>query len=291
MNRLRQMEIFAHIVEQGSISAAAEQLNLSKSVISQHLKSLELELGLTLLKRTTRKQSLTTAGASFYAHCKNLGAIAEQAWQQLEPLKTQAQGRIKLTASHALMDSLVIPAISELMKTYPDLKPELISEDRHLDFMEHNIDLAIRVGASKDSSYRQKRLGEFRDILCASSALQVEKNLTSTPYIANSWQGRHIEHTFIAQDGTEKLLQMKPSCITNSFHSCLSLIKAGTGMGLIPSFYFAKSGEELIDLVPEMKLPENPIYALHPYSTQPINVKVCIDAIEKELMQHQYLNQ
>ena len=58
MNRLRQMEIFAHIVEQGSISAAAEQLELSKSVISQHLKALEQELGLTLLKRTTRRQSL-----------------------------------------------------------------------------------------------------------------------------------------------------------------------------------------------------------------------------------------
>lgn len=287
MNRLRQMEIFAHIVEQGSISAAAEQLELSKSVISQHLKSLEQELGLTLLKRTTRRQTLTEAGASFYTRCKNLSEIANQAWQQLEPHKTQPQGKIKLTASHALMDSLVVPAIAKLMQSYPELSPELISEDQHLDFMEHNIDLAIRVGTSKDSNYRQKRLGVFRDVLCASAPIPADKNLEEMPYIANSWQGKNIVHQFQSKQGKKFNFQVKPKCIANSFHSCLSLIQSGAGIGLIPSFYFAKG--ELIDLLPEMKQAENPIYAVHPYSNQPLNVKVCITAIEQELTQHQYL--
>lgn len=289
MNRLRQMEIFAHIVEQGSISAAAEQLELSKSVISQHLKSLEQELGLTLLKRTTRRQSLTEAGASFYNSCKNLTEIANQAWQQLEPHKTQALGKIKLTASHALMDSLVVPAIAKLMKAYPGLSPELISEDQHLDFMEHNIDLAIRVGTSKDSNHRQKRLGVFRDILSSSVPLPKGKKLEQIPYIANSWQGKNIFHQFQSKEGYKQNLQVKAACIANSFHSCLSLITAGAGIGLIPSFYFAKVKGELIDVLPDMKLAENPIYAVHPYITQPFNVKVCIEAIEKELAQHQYL--
>ncbi len=290
MNRLRKMEIFAHIVEQGSISAAAEKLELSKSVISQHLKALEAEVGLTLLKRTTRKQSLTEAGQSFYNSCKNLNDIANNAWQQLEPLKAEPQGRIKITASHALMDSLVVPAITKLFKQFPKLQPELISEDQHLDFMERDIDLAIRVGSSSDSNYKQKRLGFFQDILCASQSLSITKDLSLMPYIANSWQGRDIVHQFTGNDQSSYTLKATPSCTANSFHSCLSLIRAGAGIGLIPSFYFSQAQGTLINVLPHMHLEDNPIYALHPYNNQPLNVKVCIEAIEAELNSHQYLS-
>ncbi|GAA06590.1 bacterial regulatory helix-turn-helix, lysR family protein [Photobacterium leiognathi subsp. mandapamensis svers.1.1.] len=72
MNKLRQMSIFAHIVEEGSVSAAANKLDLSKSVVSQHLKTLEQELGITLLKRTTRRHTLTQAGEAFYQSCREI---------------------------------------------------------------------------------------------------------------------------------------------------------------------------------------------------------------------------
>lgn len=288
MNKLRQMTIFATIVEQGSISSAAEQLNLSKSVISQHLKALEQELGLTLLKRTTRRQALTDAGAQFYQKCKHLNDIADAAWQQLEPLKSQAQGKIKITASHALMDTLVVPAIVELLKQHPKLRPELISEDKHLDFMKHNIDLAIRVGVSADSNYKQKKLGSFRDILCGIPPLVANAKVDELPYVANSWQGQTIHHEFLAKSGETWHYKNKPSYIANSFHSCLSLIRSGAGIGLIPSIYFDKKGGDLIDLVPNMDLPENPIYALHPFTNNtPVNVKVCSAAIERQLLKQQ----
>ena len=284
MNKLRHMTIFAAIVEQGSISAAAEQLNLSKSVLSQHLKALELELGLTLLKRTTRRQTLTDAGAKFYEKCKYLNDIADSAWQQLEPLKTEAQGKVKITAPHALMETLVVPAIIELLKQHPKLKPELISEDKHLDFMEHNIDLAIRVGSSSDSNYKQKKLGSFRDILCASKALAQNPEINELPYIANTWQGENIYHEFSAKSGEIWQYQNQPSYRANSFHSCLALICSGAGIGLIPSIYFNKANAELVNLKPGMDLPENPIYALHPFTNNvPFNVKVCSAAIEKQL--------
>jgi DNA-binding transcriptional LysR family regulator len=187
------------------------------------------------------------------------------------------------------MDSLVAPAIANLMQAYPELSPELISEDQHLDFMEHNIDLAIRVGTSKDSNHRQKRLGVFHDVLCASAPIPATKKLEDMPYIANSWQGKNIIHQFQSKQGKKFIFEAKPSCVVNSFHSCLSLISSGAGIGLIPSFYYAKAEGELVDVLPEMKQAENPIYAVYPYSNQPINVKVCITAIEQELAQHQYL--
>lgn len=136
MYRLRQMSAFAHIVEAGSISAAAEQLGLSKSVVSQHLKLLEDELGVTLLKRTTRRQSLTEAGNTFYLQCKQINDLANSAWTTAKDLQMIPQGKLRITAPNALMANLITPVIAEMMQAYPQLQPELISSDVQLDLMQ-----------------------------------------------------------------------------------------------------------------------------------------------------------
>ncbi len=96
-----------------------------------------------------------------------------------------SQEAIRITAPHALMDDLVAPVVAELMQKYPRLKPELISDDRHLDFMEHDIDLAVRVGRSKDSNLKQKRLRSFRDVLCGTRDMKL-KDMQDQAYIGNS---------------------------------------------------------------------------------------------------------
>ncbi|WP_331386585.1 LysR family transcriptional regulator [Aliivibrio salmonicida] len=83
MNKLKQMTLFMTIVETGSITKAADKLELSKSVISQHLKQLENDLSVPLLKRTTRKQVLTTSGEHFYLQCCEMHQLAEKAWSDI----------------------------------------------------------------------------------------------------------------------------------------------------------------------------------------------------------------
>ena len=283
MSKLKQMSIFAHIVEQGSVTAAAEKLELSKSVVSQHLKILEQELGASLLKRTTRRQSLTSMGERFYLSCKDINVIAESAWDMAKAELEEPQGRIRITASNALMDLLVVPVIADLMKQYPKLKPELISDDQHLDFMEHDIDLAVRVGSSRDSNLKQKRLGEFKDVLCGVESMR-ERELDSIPYIANSWQGKQISHYFTSHTETDFVYQQQASCTTNSFHSCLALIKSGVGIGVIPDFYLSQLSNEVVDMMPSFQLPTNTVYALNPFaSNTPIAIKLCIQALEEKL--------
>ena len=286
MNQLRHMAVFAHIVESGSITGAAETLDLSKSVVSQHLKALEQSLGITLLKRTTRRQMLTAAGRDFYEHCKSLNQIADQAWQQAQQVLEVPKGNIRITAPNALMDTLVAPAIAELLIEYPLLEPELISSDAQLDLMADNIDLAIRVGPSSDSNIKQRRMGEFRDVLCGKAQLLRSTALEDIPYIANSWQGKQIEHEFRPVEITGKEVQTystQARCISNSFHTCVSLIEAGTGIGLIPDFRLAKPQHStLVKVFPNRQLPLNPVYALHTFNKQmPLNVQVCLDAIGK----------
>lgn len=287
MNQLRHMSVFAHIVETGSITAAAESLELSKSVISQHLKALEQGLGVTLLKRTTRRQVLTTAGQDFYEHCKALNQIAEQAWQQAQDVLAVPKGPIRITAPNALMETLVAPAIAPLMKEYPLLQPELISSDSHLDLMTENIDLAIRVGQSLDSNIKQRRIGEFKDVLCANSSVLSQGNIEQAAYIANSWQGRKISHEFKAEGGKQQNslhFASEARCITNSFNSCYHLITAGAGIGLVPDFILNSTSSDLQAVFPGYELPVNSVYALHTFSTRvSMNVSLCLSAIEQQL--------
>ncbi|OMH39275.1 LysR family transcriptional regulator [Motiliproteus sp. MSK22-1] len=308
MNHLRQMSVFAYVVETGSISAAAEVLNLSKSVISQHLKALETDLGVVLLKRTTRKQTLTTAGSEFYQKCRLLNSVAEQAWNEAQSNQQIPRGVIRITAPHALMNDLIVPAVAELVVKYSEIRPEMIANDEQLDLMDNNIDLAIRVGQSASSNLMQRRIGEFRDILCISSELEPaltqgpqsatraavsDKSTTATPltnqasgirYIANHWQGDSIIHQLEnRRNGKKHSLSFTPWCRANSFHTCLAMLEAGAGAGIVPEFIFAKN-PALKQLLPDFQLPTVAVYALHPYKGNlPLIVRLCLEKIETRL--------
>lgn len=287
MNQLRYMSVFAHIVEMGSITAAAESLQLSKSVVSQHLKALEQGLGITLLQRTTRRQILTAAGKDFYEHCKTLNNVADMAWQQAQEILEVPKGAIRITAPNALMETLVAPAIATLMAEYPLLIPELISSDNQLDLITEGIDLAIRVGQSIDSDIKQRRIGEFKDVLCSSKALLTQEDINQAQYIANSWQGKTIQHEFKPEAAQQEsvLFSTQANCVTNSFNTCLTLINSGAGIGLVPDFILNSTASNLQPVFAGYHLPVNPVYALHTFHTQvPMNVSLCLAAIEQELI-------
>ncbi|MBB6520722.1 LysR family transcriptional regulator [Pseudoteredinibacter isoporae] len=285
MNQLRHMSVFAHIVERGSITAAAAHLDLSKSVVSQHLSRLEQELGVSLLKRTTRQQVLTPAGKMFYESCQAINQQAEQAWQQARQALEAPQGRVRITAPDALMSTLVAPAIATTITLYPLLDIELISSDKRLAINADDIDLAIRVGESVASNLMQRRIGEFRDVLCQGKSVAGEKINEETVYVANTWQGATIQHQFV-NPKSRKRMNYAPSklCRVDSFHTAIALIQNGAGIGLIPDFLAQSSSGTICEAFPGFQLPANPVYALHPYGQLlPLGVSVCLEAIEQTL--------
>lgn len=285
MNRLRQMSVFAHIVETGSISAAAQQLGLSKSVVSQHLKTLEAELGVVLLKRTTRRQLLTPPGHDFYQTCQQINTMATQAWHEARNSQLEPRGPVRITAPYALMEPLIAPVVGQLMQRYPQIKPELITDDGQLDLMAAGIDLAIRVGASPSSNLKQRRVGSFRDVLCGTASAVKPPDPASRRYIANHWQGEKIEHRFTAVAGEDiQCMEAIPDCRADSLPTCLALLEAGAGIGIVPGFLFKARAGRLVEVMPGYELPANPVYALHPYpDSLPLAVTVCLKAIELAL--------
>jgi len=287
MNQLRNMSLFARVVEAGSISAAAEQLDLSKSVVSQHLKLLEQELGTVLLKRTTRRQHLTQAGEDFYQRCRELNQIADLAWSEAQQQNESLSGRIRITAPDALMGSLVAPVVAELITDHPNLQPELITSDQQLDLMSEQIDLAIRVGESPASQLKQKRIGSFRDVLCIAPKWR-DQPLEQVPYVANTWQGRKIHHQLKNAQGEILELNYQTASRANTLSTCQILLKAGAGIGLLPDFIFQNNlkNKELQQAAKGYQLPEVNVYALHSFQGRaPKAIEILVERIAEKLNQ------
>lgn len=292
LNQSRHIQIFCQIVDAGGISKAAEALEVSKSVISHHLKALEQELGVSLLNRTTRRQTLTPVGKEFYQQCKQINQLTKQAWQQAQAAQEVAKGIVTITAPHALMDSVVAPAIGELLIEHPLIKPVLIADDQRQDLIKNNIDIAVRVGELPDSDYRQVKLGEFRDVLCASQTY-IDKHFADSSaiewsainYIANDWQGSHVNHqlTHVQSKNKQLNLSFTPQRRANSLPTVVALAKAGAGIALLPHFIVAQESA-LMKVVADYQLPPNEVFALHAYSSgKPKAVELAIGAINSKM--------
>ncbi|WDE14652.1 LysR family transcriptional regulator [Thalassomonas haliotis] len=298
---MRHMLVFSRIVELGSISAAANDLGISKSVISQQLKTLEQELGVLLLKRTTRQQVLTPVGRDFYQQCQQINTLAHQAWDNARYTQQAPSGALSISAPHALIEAVISPAIGTLVSRFNRIIPSIYASDQRVDLIDDNIDIAIRVGELPSSDYRQQLLGSFREVLCASPHYIHQQNLTpvrlknnpekllACDYAANRWQGKSVSHT-LTENSSGKTIELafKPNRFNDSLNAVIAMVKSGAGIALVPDFIFspAKGKGELLDLFPGFQLPAVPVYAVHAFGGQtPLNVKLAIDTIKKQMKQ------
>ncbi|MBE9030146.1 LysR family transcriptional regulator [filamentous cyanobacterium LEGE 11480] len=293
------MVIFARVVECGSISATAIALDLSKSVVSQHLKSLEQELGVILLNRTTRRQVLTPAGRDFYEQCLRLNSITQQAWDAARETQQLPMGLVSISVPHALIGPIVAPAIGALTAQYERITPTILANDQRINLIEENIDLAIRVGETGVSGDRQVRLGQFRDVLCASPQYIAQHQLTSAvlidsperclqcDYIANDWQGTQITHHAWHKTTRQLItLEFVGNRFVDSLPTVLAMAKAGAGLALIPDFVFNMCQQQrtLANVLPEYEFVRLPVHARHAFGKQPPTVvRLCIEAIKQQI--------
>ena len=113
------MVVFSHVVEQGSFSAAAKHIGLSRAVVSYHIKKLEQQLGITLLNRSTRSIMLTQAGSDYYQRCRIIAQQASAANQQIENVKNEPEGLLKITCPVSVGLHTIVPALDKFRKHVP----------------------------------------------------------------------------------------------------------------------------------------------------------------------------
>jgi DNA-binding transcriptional LysR family regulator len=167
MDRVSSMLSFVKVVEKGGFSSAARELNLSTSMVTTHVKSLEDRLGVRLLNRTTRNVSLTEAGHAYYDRCVQILSEIDDADEAVQTLQAKPRGMLRLNVSPAI-PALIAPSVAEFTTLYDGVSVHLDMTSRMIDLVEEEFDLAIRVLPATDSSFIRRHLATFRFIAAAS---------------------------------------------------------------------------------------------------------------------------
>jgi DNA-binding transcriptional LysR family regulator len=196
MDRLTSLTTFVRVVDSGGFSAAGRRLNMSKTMVSKHVKALEERLGARLLNRTTRKVSPTEVGKAYYDRCVQILADLEQADDIAGALQSTPRGTLRIyTGTHLV--PFIAPAVAEFLVSYPDVKIELIMGEREIDMIDEGFDLAIRLTPPPDSSLTIRSLATWRHVLCCSPAyLEKHGPLQQLSELADHNCVRHVSYPY-----------------------------------------------------------------------------------------------
>lgn len=238
---LDELQAFIAVVDTHSITAAAEALGQTASAVSRALARLEDKLQTTLLRRTTRRLALTEEGLAFLQRARAIVAAVEQAEEQMAARRLRPAGRLRVDAAAPFMLHAIVPHVASYRARYPDVELELTSNDGVIDLLERRTDLAIRIGALRDSSLHARALG--------SSRLRV---LASPAYLARHGTPRRVEdvqrHTLLGFTQPESLnawplrggdgdaLQVRPALACSSGETLRHLALAGDGIVCLSDF-------------------------------------------------------
>lgn len=168
MDRLGAMAILLKVVEAGSLSAAAKQLDVPLATVSRRIAELEAHLETRMLNRSSRRLSLTEAGRLYVEACKRILDEVEEAERAAMGIYKDPKGKLTMTAPIVFGRVHMIPIISEFLRQYPDIDIKLVLADRLLDLLESDVDVALRIGELDDSSLIASRVGAVRRVTCAS---------------------------------------------------------------------------------------------------------------------------
>jgi len=269
------MRTFIRIVESGSLSAAARQLDTTQATVSRRLQSLETLLGVRLLLRTTHAMKLTDDGERCYHHARRV----IDSWLALEDEVGQAEdepvGILRVRAPHAFGQEQLLPPLMQFLTRYPQLSVEWKLNDKSVDFLSDDIDCAIRVGAEVDPATVSVLLAEVPrsvvaspDLLAQYSAPQHPDDLTALPWIAlSTFYHQHIE-LFKRGVLEPTRVAISPRLSTDSLYVARNTALMGLGVAAVSSWTVEADIREgrLVHLLPEWQPAPLPVHLVYPWS-------------------------
>ena len=181
MDRLREMEMFVRVVEAGSFSAAARDLIMGQPAVSKTIASLEDRLGVRLLTRSTRKLSPTEAGTAFYERAIRAIGEANEAEAAAQGAGAGLEGRLRISAPVTFSRLHLVPKLGSFLDAHPKVQLDLVMDDRAVDLVAENIDVALRLGVLTDSALKARKLGQADRLVVATPAYLARRGVPRTP--------------------------------------------------------------------------------------------------------------
>jgi DNA-binding transcriptional LysR family regulator len=290
MDRLKAMQTFVQIAEQGSLTKAADALDTSLPAVVRSLAALEAHLGVRLFHRTTRRISLTEEGRIYLLSAREVLAAADAADQALTAGAAEPVGQLTVTAPVLFGHMYVSPAIVRFLQRHDKMRCSVLLHDRNVNLLEEGIDVGIRIGALDDSSLVAQQLGRIRRVVVASAAflqqhgkprhpreLQdancVRIHPGGTPQWAFSDQGRPLA---ITPRGNLEFNHIAPA---------VEACAAGMGFGMFFSYQVLPlmAQGRLETVLEEFELPPRPVSVIYPHARlQPARTRAFIDWMKAE---------
>ncbi|MCQ8239347.1 LysR family transcriptional regulator [Rhizosaccharibacter radicis] len=175
------MELFVRVAEAGSFAAAGRALRLSPQAVGRQLAALERRLGVALLNRTTRRQSLTEAGHIFLGGCRRMLAEAEAVEARMAMQAVTPSGTLRISVPTAFGSVRLMPALPDFVEAHPAVRLEIALSDRRVGLVEEGFDLAIRIGEQADSALISRGLTPYRVVPCAAPAYLARRGSPRIP--------------------------------------------------------------------------------------------------------------
>lgn len=287
MRNWEAMEAFIEVVRQGSFSAAAIKLSVSASHVSRLITQLEKELNATLLFRTTRRIRLSEAGELYYQHCQSLPEALSSAEEVVSSLNQAPIGAFKMTCATTFGERFIAPLMNDFLLDHPKVELDFHLTNREVNLIEEGYDLAIRMGAMKDSSYLSRRLCDRVEYLCASKGYIEQYGM---PHTLAELNKHHCligskNHWLFQQNGQRKEIKVESQWRSNSGPALLDAVRKGLGIAQLPDYYVKEdlASGKLISLLGQYQYPYSGVWLVYPKvrHASPKLKSICDYLIEK----------
>ncbi|EJC78444.1 transcriptional regulator [Rhizobium leguminosarum bv. trifolii WSM2297] len=295
MDRLTSLAVFGKVVECGGFSAAARRLNMSVTMVGNHVQSLEDRLGVRLLNRTTRKVSLTETGKYYYERSSQILAELDEADRTAGALSTTPRGTLKVYTSSAIVRFL-LPVVSEYMALYPSISLDFSVGERMVDMIEDGYDLVMRTVPPPDSSLVARKLTPWRHMLVCSPAYFESHPMPQRPAevadhncLQYAYYPYGEEWRFEDGEGRQESVKIDGNVVSNSAEMLRFLTIDGQGIFLAPSFVVFDDIAEgrLVKMMPAYRPVEFNINAVYPNRSHlPTKVRLFIDLLAERFAEH-----
>ncbi|AWV85853.1 LysR family transcriptional regulator [Acinetobacter radioresistens] len=297
LDQLRAMGVFACVVEKSSFSGAARELGITTSAVSQQIRSLENEMEVILLHRSTRKLSLTEAGQAFFHSCREMLAAAERGKVRINELRDELVGDLRIATTPEIGAMHLVPALSHWISAHRGLSVHFEAENKYIDLIEGRIDIAVRMSSKiEDSNLTAVPLARVEQILVASPSYLNQSAPISRPEdlknhdlipinVMNNYQQFSFQHGVTSEVVD---LEMRSRLYSNNVLVAKSLCQHGHGLARILYLDVQKDliNGSLVEVLPEWKLPAFTLYAIiSRREQQPMKIHRCLDALKQYFSQ------
>jgi DNA-binding transcriptional LysR family regulator len=300
MDRIAAMKAFVRVVEAGSFTKAAATLDIPNASVTRLIQSLEQELKVRLLHRTTRSVTVTAEGATYYERVVRLLAELADIESSTRMSQGKPSGKVRVETAAAIAGMVIVPALHEFYREYPDVEIELGVGNRVLDVVAEGIDCAIRIGNVGEQMMVARQIGSFSMTTYAAPAFlkahgtpTTPDELANFPMVGMMGRGGTRPLSVSFSDGNQEIeVSPRYKLIVNDTNSLLAAGIAGLGLIRAPGYatHEALAGGRLVPLLQNWKSPAVPVsvvYAPNRYLSG--KVRVFIDWVIELFEQHESL--